>query len=667
MTQRKHPCAVRVFARYAAALCLACAAVGASEEPLEPYPLEYWALRDVISNVQLSPDGTYMGLMKIATRDANPIIEIYETDDLAREPFRLDADPMEIIQYSWVSDTDLVFALRQKVRDKIEGFNRGVYEFKIAMLDVPGRKTTELSNENLFVVHVLPNEPDKIIVEAFPADDDGPGAKIKEAFRSRAYYEMDLKKRTTKLLIRSRPYIGQIGFDGKGNPRITGGFDFGTQEYVWYVRRPGASGWEEIHRQHEDEFGFFRIGGIDETKDDGLYVIALNGEDTYGLWSLDLNTKAMEPIYRRSDVDVIGVRLHSNPWTEFDRVVGVVYFTDRLHVEYFDELEGATYAQLEGIIPDAHYVRIPSRSRDGATMVVHNVGPRDPGTYFLLKDGRLQTVGGQKPLLRSEDLADFRRIQYKARDGMTIPAFLTVPHGKPPFPLVVMPHGGPFVHERPYSYSNYWAEWAQLLANNGYLVLQPQYRGSQGYGMEFYRSAFGEGGYGGYGMQDDKDDGALHLVKEGLADPDRMAMFGWSYGGYAALVAASRSPQIYQCTVAGAAVADRMMQINYFRDNVRGADGIAQTRTWEKSLSPIDDVEKVNVPMLIVHGDVDQRVPVDHANKYLKELDKHGKSYKYVELEGADHFSNTLFYDHKITFYNALIDYLKNDCGPGGL
>ena len=109
------------------------------------------------------------------------------------------------------------------------------------------------------------------------------------------------------------------------------------------------------------------------------------------------------------------------------------------------------------------------------------------------------------------------------------------------------------------------------------------------------------------------------------------------------------------------------MQVNYFRDNVEGAEGLAFVRTWLRSMSPIEDVEKVNVPMLIVHGDVDQRVPVDHANKYLKELDKHGKSYKYLELKGADHFSNTLFYDHKITFYNALIDYLKNDCGPEGL
>ena len=654
--------AVRMRTTLAATLCLASLAVGASEAPPEPYPLENWALRATISNVSLSRDGTYMGLLRIPTRGANPIIEVYETADLTKEPFRLDADPMEIVQYDWVSDDTLVFVLRQKVRDKIDGYNRGVYEFKFALLDVTKQKTTELGNRNLRVAHVLPDKPDKIIVEYFSRDDRGPGAKIKEGFRWPSYHEMDLKTGKTRLLIRSRLGIGRILFDASGNPRLTQGRNQNTQEDVWYTRRPGASGWEEVHRQHEDEFGGFSLVGIDDAKADSLLARALNGQDTYGLWSLDINTKAMEPIYRRSDVDVYGVRYHSNRWTHMGQVVGVVYFKDKFHVEYFDETEAATYAQLESVVPFAHYVRILSRSRDGATMVVHNMGPRDPGTYYLLKDGKFQPVGRRKPLLRSEDLADLKRIEYKARDGLKIPAFLTVPHGEPPFPLVVMPHGGPFIHE-----VILYDEWAQLLANNGYLVLQPQYRGSQGYGMKFYTAAFEEGGEGGYAMQDDKDDGALHLVKQGLADPDRMAMFGWSYGGYAALVAAARSPQIYQCTVAGAAVADRMMQVNYFRDNVEGAEGLAFVRTWLRSMSPIEDVEKVNIPMLIVHGDVDQRVPVDHANKYLKELDKQGKSYKYLELKGADHFSNTLFYDHKITFYNALIDYLKKDCGPEGL
>jgi dipeptidyl aminopeptidase/acylaminoacyl peptidase len=203
-----------------------------------------------------------------------------------------------------------------------------------------------------------------------------------------------------------------------------------------------------------------------------------------------------------------------------DRVVAVTYFKDKPHYEYFDEVEGAIYAQLEGIIPNAHYVSIPSRSRDGNTMTVLNQGPRDPGTYYLLKDGKISAAGSRQPLLESEKLADMRYITYKSRDGLNIPAFLTVPNGEPPFPLIVLPHGGPFVQE---TLPGIYDEWSQMLANNGYLVLQPQYRGSLGYGEEFYKIAFEDGSEAGYAMQDDKDDGAMYCTSSRKASPTRTA------------------------------------------------------------------------------------------------------------------------------------------------
>ena len=109
------------------------------------------------------------------------------------------------------------------------------------------------------------------------------------------------------------------------------------------------------------------------------------------------------------------------------------------------------------------------------------------------------------------------------------------------------------------------------------------------------------------------------------------------------------------------------MQVNYYRFRARGAGREEQVRMWDDSVSPIKEAEKVNVPMLIVHGNVDQRVPPAHVRKYLKLLDEHGKSYKYVELEDADHFSNTLFYRHQLALYESMIDFLAKDCGPDGL
>lgn len=627
-----------------------------------PYPVDYFAMRAVVSNVSVSPDGKHLALMKIQTKDGNPIVEVYDAADLDKAPFRMDANPMELEFFSWVSDRDILFRARQQVRKHIEGFNQGVYEYKWGMLDVERKKVRSFSAERASIVGVLPNKPNKVLLAMAEGGADGPGAKLNKAFRPLSYWELDLRRGTKKLLIRGKISLGQIGFDSDGNPWLGRGFDEGTDEYVWYHRKLGEKGWQDVLRHSEDSFEDFGVAGFDVDDRDKLFVIANRGNNTSGLWTYDVDTGEFEAVYRRADVDVAGVVRHSNGWTHPDRIVGVAYNKGRFQYEYFDELEGATREQLRGVVPNAYNVRVASRSRDGNTMVVANTGPRDPGTYYLLKDGRFRTVGSQQPLLESEALADVEFITYESRDGHDIPAWLTVPNGEPPFPLVVMPHGGPFVSE-----SVAYDKWAQLLANYGYLVLQPQYRGSFNYGLDFHLAAFADVSQGGHAMQDDKDDGALHLIEQGLADKDRVAMFGWSYGGYAALVAASRTPQVYQCVVAGAAVTDPTMQVNYIRFRMRGLPSEKWIDFWDKAISPLDEVEKVNVPMLIVHGDVDQRVPIDHAKKYLKLLDEHGKSYDYLELPGADHFYNTLFYGHQETFFGKMIDYLANDCGPGGL
>ena len=631
----------------------------------DPYPLDYWALRSVISNVQISPGGDRLAIMKIPSKNGNPIIEIYDASDLTKKPLPFDADPMEITSFYWASNEDIVFNLRQKVRDKIEGFNRGVYETRIATFDVAKKKFHTFDESGPAIEHLMPNEPNKIIISFLEGDPDGPGSKLDAAFRPRAYWEFDLDKGTKKLLIRGKISLAAIEFDGNGDPWLARGFDLAKGEYIWYWREPGArkQRWDEIYRLSEENFDTFAVEGLDETKPGHILVRANNGHDKVGLWSYDVNAKKFdELVYRRNDVDVAGVRWHSNDWTNPDSIVAVVYGKDRYHYEYFDEIEGATFAQLEELIPSAYQLSINSRSRDGSTMTIYNTGPRDPGSYYLLKDGRINSMGSRQPLLESEKLADVTYVEYESRDGRKIPGYVTVPNGEGPWPLIVLPHGGPFVDE-----VVVYDEWSQMLANNGYMVLQPQYRGSQGHGQKFYQDAFMHGGQGGYQMQDDKDDGAMYLVDKGLVDPDRIAMFGWSYGGYAALVAASRSDQIYQCVIAGAAVTDPLMQVNYYRFQLRGTGALEQLAMWDDSISPLEEVDKVNVPMLIIHGDVDQRVPPDHAKKYFRALDKIGKPYKALWLEGADHFSSTLFYRHQIALYETMIDFLKNDCGPGGL
>ncbi|MGB5719453.1 MAG: hypothetical protein WBM34_02085, partial [Woeseiaceae bacterium] len=272
------------------AISLGAGATAFAKAP-EPYPLEYWALRSVISNAQVSPDGKYLGLMKIPSKDGNPIIEVYDAADLDKEPFRLNADPMEITNFYWVSDKDIVFTLRQKVRDKIDGFNQGVYENRLAILDVKKEKIRKFDESNPSIVSLVPNKPNKIIISFSEGEADGPGSKLSEAFRPRAYWEFDLNRGTKKLLIRGKIALANIDFDADGSPWQARGFDLSKGEFIWYWREPGENKWHEIKRQSEDDFELFDVLEIDDTQPDHVLALANNGNDMQGLWSFNVKTQ----------------------------------------------------------------------------------------------------------------------------------------------------------------------------------------------------------------------------------------------------------------------------------------------------------------------------------------------------------------------------------------
>lgn len=645
------------FTRLLTAAILSLTAISAAQAQ-EPYPLEYWALRDVISNVTVSPDGEHLALMKIESRDGNPIIEIHKVDTLGQEaPIRLAADPMEFTSVRWVSDTNLVMNVRQKVRPRIDGYNQGVYAFELTSYDLDTEKFVKLG-DNANVIEVLPNEPDTILISQNRTNasfnEEDPFAD----FRPRAYYRMNLDTGAKTLVLRSGGKFASASFDRDGYPRFTSEYRDQANEIVYYFRRPGEGSWTEFARESEESqvFNPIRLVGFHPTDPSVGYVITPNGGNLAGLYEFDFDKGELgDLIYQNDRVDVITPQFSPNSWGEAPRLVGALYIGLKYETAWFDEETQALYEDLEAALPNAYLVSITSMSRDGTTFVVSNSGPKDPGTYYLIRDGVPTLIGSENPLVKPENLATIEHFWYEARDGRMIPGHITVPaHGEPPYPLVVMPHGGPYVSVIPI-----WDEWGQMLANNGYLVFEPNYRGSTDFGVDHFWSSMDEHGFA---MQDDKDDGALYLVEQGLADPDRMAMFGWSYGGYAALVAASRDPQIYNCTIAGAAVADPWMQYNYRR----GEPGSLDDRIGRQrgtGINPYEEVDNINIPLLMIHPDLDQRVPFDHYRKYKPKVEKAGKDAEFVVLEGADHFSNTLFYEHQLELYESMISFLDRKCG----
>lgn len=624
-----------------------------------PFPMEYWAAPNFMSNVELSPDGRYVAFMKAESQKGDHVIEVYEATDMSKKPRRIGAKSMNIRGFSWIGDEEIVVSFDKQVSKRIKGFNRGAFRGKLALYSMKTNDFKELTDDNssMTLANVLPEEPNHVLVR-YSEFKEG------ESFRAPSFYKFNLDRGTKSLVLKGNWRVFNVRFDKNGNPRFATRFDEGSEEFIFLYRRPDEGSWSEYYRLSRDSFERFGYAGmVDEDNHDEIFVTATNGEDRVSLWKFDLTSGTFgKKVYGHDTVDVLGTRRHSNSWSYPGEVTGVRYNEGKRKTVWMDRSEKDVYKKFSDAIPNSHDVYITSRSRDGNTLVVYNTGPRDPGTYYLYNNGQFSLMGSVNALLDGNKLADVEYITYQSRDGKTIPGFVTRPNGPGPHPLIVMPHGGPFVGET-VSYD----DWGQMLANNGYMVLQPQYRGSQNYGLDFYKAGFIDGGQGGYKMQDDKDDGVKHLIAKGDVDPDRVAMFGWSYGGYAALIAAARSPNLYQCVIAGAAVADNNQQVNYYRNEIEGSQRVEQLKFWDESISPIEEAEKVNVPMLVIHGSVDQRVPVSHSRKYIDELEKHGKDFKYIELENADHFSNTLFYNHKMDAYPAMMDFLKKDCGPGGL
>lgn len=673
----------------------------------EPYPMDYWAVQNAVENAKVSPDGKHFFWFRRKSKTGAPYLEVYKTDDLSKPLLVANAKPMEFYPYTgqWLDNDRITGVAWKVIRKSVKGPEEDVRGYKIFSYNIKTKKFSKGSDTGAYnIVSRLPTEPDYVLVETSTANLPGitqsdPFAR----FRPRSYYRLNLKTGAKTLVLKGSDKFPSAAFDDKGNPRLRQRIDRASKEIVVEYRRPGETEWIEFGRKSgkDHDLWIYQFDYIADKPGDPNTAIVLTNEkdDKASLYEFNLTTgKLGKKIYGNPNASVIGGMRDSMEWDGEDRIVAAIYPGAKYERHWFDMQEKALYDQFENFIPNAHNIRITSRSRDGKTMIVHNSGPHDPGTFYLVKDGKMGKLAAQNPLVDPKRLADVDFITFKARDGLDVHAYVTTPKtGKAPYPLVVLPHGGPYVNE-----VVGYDEWAQMLANNGYMVVQPEYRGSTGWGKKFFLASYNEHGKK---MQDDKDDAALYLVKQGLADKNRIAMFGWSYGGYAALVAASRDPQIYQCTIAGAAVADPKKVYLKRKSpwDLPASDDWARQRGGFSGVNPIEEVDKINIPLFMIHGDVDRRVLYFNYKDYKKKVEQKAKSTangkctgglddsectttlyrsvkketpgqvsavgkeRFLTLKGADHFYVTHLYEHNSKMYPAIIDFLKNDCGPGGL
>ena len=638
----------------------------------EVLPIEAFATRPVVSNVALSPDGRYLAYRVAQTRDGEYYIEVRNTEDLSDDPVRLGSNRMDITGFSWVSDDRMRVSFVQQVRDRIEGQNSGVFQSKQAIVRADGRGRFQELYDDLRVIDPLWDRPDEILVYTAELNyEDSNRDAIRASGRSVSginadFQILNVNTMNSRTELRGNQRLGGYMSDYQGNIRISRAFDPATREVIYYHRSAdGAGEWDEFFRSRsENTEEQFSIVGFDPLNPNMLFVSANRGHDTASIYELSLLDGSFgERVFGYDMIAGTPPQDISGAWSSTDpdhnrRITGFVYFDADGHrqIAFIDGEAQALQAQLEATFPGKS-VTISSRSRGSQHMIIYTESSRDPGTYYLLSHGQLQMVGQRRPLLDEDDLAEVQYIEYEARDGRTIPAYVTVPQGEGPFPLIVMPHGGPWVPYRTTGFD----EWGQFLASQGYMVMEPLFRGTTGLGVDHWTSSFGEWGMA---MSDDMDDGALHLAETGLVDPERIAMFGWSFGGYSAFAASLRDPQVYQCSIAGAGVGDPVEFRAFF---TRNRFQRAVLEEGYAGLNTIARASDVNIPILVIHGDLDQRVRLYHSEQFVAELEQNNKPHRFVVLEGADHFDNTLTFDHRVTLYSEMLSFLQNDCGPGGL
>ncbi|MGI8931422.1 MAG: alpha/beta hydrolase family protein [Sphingomicrobium sp.] len=421
--------------------------------------------------------------------------------------------------------------------------------------------------------------------------------------------------------------------DGQGKVRLMTIAEFTPQGYLsgrirYQYRATGSRGWQELVPFQEDGLEPLAIdAGLNR-----LYALKKrNGRSAlYGITLGEALSETLIVDNPKVDIDDV-VRFGDG-----QRVIGYTYAEEKRHAVYFDPEFKALSASLSKAIPHLPLVDFIDSSANGQKLLIRAGSDNDPGRYFLF-DRAKETLAEamlERPRLEGRTLASVKSVTIPAGDGISIPAYLTLPPGSSVkgLPAIILPHGGPSARDE-------WGfDWLpQFLAARGYAVLQPQFRGSAGFGDAWlnkngfrnWRTSIG-----------DVTMSAKWLISQGIANPNKLAIVGWSYGGYAALQSAAIEPLLYKAVVAIAPVADlqRWKEDHANFTSRRIVEQIIGSGPHVAEGSPRRNVAAIQAPVLLVHGDLDANVRYAHSVEMDKSLRAAGKTSELITFKGLDHY-----------------------------
>jgi dipeptidyl aminopeptidase/acylaminoacyl peptidase len=620
-----------------------------------PIPVSDFYKRPPMTGFQLSPNGKYLAavvpigqrrnvaVIDLETRKAWPVTSITKQD---------------IGGFVWASDDRLLFFLDNEGNE-----SRGIFAVdrdgkNPKMLIEPPESQMRAGRFEVLgadIVSLMENDPERVLISVSRIQDEG---IVQDIETLNIYTGKRLRKIknpgkiTSWIADRNGEVIGAVRVDGVETSFLFR--DGESKEFEeWSRSRTGQPSWSPsyISQNREKWYVSSRLDA------------AGNARDKAAIFRFDPKTRKIgELVYEHPDVDVGGV-LGSRV---ADDMIGVSYSADKPQQVIFDPTIKALQGTLKARFPDQQ-VFLSSASRDEQKMIFAVTSSTNPGRFFLFDRGKnaFEELASVLPWLKESQLSPMKPLKIAARDGLMLPSYLTIPRqssGKN-LPLVLMPHGGPRARDF-YGFD----PLVQIMANRGYAVLQVNFRGSVGYGLAFDKAGWRE--WGG-AMQQDLIDALKWTIAEGIADPQRLCIFGASYGGYATMMGLVQNPELFKCGINYVGVTDLPLLLRTIpraweplREDIKLQIGEGKSDLAElEARSPTRFADRIKAPVLMAYGARDPRVVLEHARMMERELKKNSVPYELIVKKDEGH--GYAKFDNQVEFGEKVAAFLDKHIGAG--
>ncbi|MFT5297404.1 MAG: dipeptidyl aminopeptidase/acylaminoacyl peptidase [Colwellia sp.] len=615
----------------------------------EKLPIEAFGKLPGSQQVKLSPDGNKVAFINNVA--GNTMIGVTDLEKYTTKYLvRTDNQKFKIGWYLWANNELLLVSADYPVQ------RRGLKytEARLLKVHVDGKeafdsviKLRKGDNSPQFqnnIIDLLPGEPNHILM----------ALDLKVSNRPDVYKINLTNNRKRKRIYRGKSHVYNWMTDQQHKLRL--GFGRDETKIFYRLFDIKKDEWRNIWEYEIFDAPDLSPLGFGLNPDD-LYIRA-DHNGRYAIFKVDVSKAELprELVFSDPDYDVEGSLIYSQKTND---VIGVYHGEADNAKVFFDPVYDAFQTALNTALPDA-YNNVSSFSADERKYILYTSKSQSPGAYYLgdRDTNDLTFVLEQYPLLYQQKLSGKNKISYKARDGVAIEGYISKPHTnvKNTKGAIILPHGGPMVR----NYAGF--DWfSEFFASRGYTVLEPNFRGSSGYGFKFEMEAVQK--WGG-AMQDDLADAAKWMVKEYDIDKNKVCILGGSYGGYAALMAAVKQQDVFKCAASFAGVSDLALIVSKARRFTNNEVVKKQFGTDSDVLehnSPVNFAKDINIPVLLIHGDKDRVVDVRHSRDMHEELQDYKKEVEYIELENGNHYME--IEAHRMTVLTSLEAFLQKHIG----